>query len=56
VIGSLEHVLRRLIFWFLPIARTATAPGFYINLAFVAVMIIGLILSLRLQDALEPHA
>jgi hydrogenase/urease accessory protein HupE len=55
VIGSLEHVLRRLIFWFLPIARR-TALGFYINLAFVAVMIIGLILSLRFQDALEPHA
>ena len=42
----LEHLSRKLILWFLPIARSDSPPGFYINLALVAVMLVGLTLSL----------
>ena len=42
----LEHVGRKLIFWILPLGVTGTTPGFFINLAFVAVMVVGLVLSL----------
>ena len=43
----LEHSARKLIFWVLPLPRTGSPPGFFINLGLVAVMIIGLVLSLR---------
>jgi len=42
----LEHLARKFMF----IARTGEAPGFFINLALVAVMVAGLLLSLRTQD------
>lgn len=45
----LEHLSRKLIFLVLPIARTGAPPGFLVNLVLVAVMIVGLILSLRSQ-------
>jgi hypothetical protein len=45
-----EHLCRRLIFVLLPIARTPDAPGYFINLALVAVMVLGLVLALRSQD------
>ena len=45
-----EHLSRKLIFWVLPIPRTGTPPGFYLNLAMVAVMIVGLVLSLWKQQ------
>ena len=47
-----EHLCRKLIFVVLPIARVGTesAPGFYINLAIVALMVIGLVLALRDQQ------
>ncbi len=51
----LEHLSRKLIFWILPIATTGTPPGFFINLVFVAVMIVGLVLSLWHQDNLQPQ-
>ncbi|HET7202010.1 MAG TPA: hypothetical protein VFI92_01460 [Steroidobacteraceae bacterium] len=47
----LEHLTRKLILFVMPIPRTGTPPGSVINLALVAVMIVGLILSLRHQDA-----
>ena len=50
-----EHLSRKLIFVFLPIARETTPPGFYLNLAFVAVMIVGLVLSLWNQDDLKQQ-
>ena len=50
----LEHLGRRLIFIVLPIATTGMPPGFFVNLVFVAVMIVGLVLSLRSQDNLQP--
>ena len=43
-----EHLARRWILWVKPIARTGTPPGSYINLALVALMIVGLALSLRM--------
>jgi hypothetical protein len=43
----LEYVGRRLILHFLPIARSGTAPGSVVNLSLLAVMIVGLALSLR---------
>ena len=41
-----EHLGRRLIFLIIPIVRTGRPPGFYINLALGAVMVVGLALSL----------
>jgi hypothetical protein len=43
----LEHSSRRLILHFSPIIRTGTPPGFYVNLVLLAVMLLGLALSLR---------
>jgi hypothetical protein len=43
----LEHLGRRLIFVVLPIARNGRPPGLVINLALLAVMIVGLVLSLQ---------
>jgi hypothetical protein len=48
----LEYLGRRLILQFLPIVRTGTPPGVYINLALLAVMIAGLALSLSGRDRL----
>lgn len=42
----LEHLSRRLIYQVLPIARTGRPSGFFVNLALVAVMVVGLALSL----------
>jgi hypothetical protein len=38
---------RKLIFFVMPIDRTAHAPGSLINLALVGLMVVGLVLSLR---------
>lgn len=43
----LEHLSGRLILYFIPILRTGTPPGFYVNLGLLAVMLVGLALSLR---------
>lgn len=50
----LEHLARKLILFVMPIARTESPPGSLINLALVAVMIIGLVLSLRNRAADSP--
>lgn len=47
----LEHLSRRLIFQVMPIARTGTPPGFVVNLVLLALMIVGLALSLRSHDS-----
>jgi hypothetical protein len=49
----LEFLTRKAILQFLPIVRTGTPPGFYVNLALLAVMIVGLALSLRRQGNLR---
>lgn len=41
-----EHLGRRLILYLLPVVRTGIPPGFYINLAILALMLVGLALSL----------
>jgi hypothetical protein len=42
----LEHVGRKLILNFVPLVRAGTPPGSFVNLALLAVMIVGLALSL----------
>jgi len=46
----LEHLSRRLIFLVMPIVRTGTSPGFIVNLGLLALMAVGLALSLRSHD------
>lgn len=56
----LEHLSRRLILQFLPIVKTGTPPGFIVNLILLALMIVGLVLSLwnranhRPQESASP--
>jgi hypothetical protein len=47
----LEHLARKLIFFVMTLARTPDAPGFFINIALVALMVIGLLLSLWTRDS-----
>jgi len=51
----LEHLSRKLIFLVIPIPTTGTPPGLFINLVIVAVMIVGLVLSLRNQAGPQPQ-
>jgi hypothetical protein len=48
-----EYLGRRLILLALPIERTAAAPGLAINLVVLAVMVIGLVLSLRVRSSVQ---
>ena len=43
----LEHLGRRLIFQFMPIDRAGRPPSIFVNLLLVALMVVGLALSLR---------
>jgi len=52
----LEHLGRKLVLQFIPIARTGTPPGSSVNLALLAVMIVGLALSLWSQDRVQAQA
>jgi hypothetical protein len=49
----LEHLSRRLIFQVMPIVRTGRPPGFFVNLILLALMVVGLALSLRSHDNLQ---
>ncbi|HEY3204511.1 MAG TPA: hypothetical protein VGL03_12735 [Thermoanaerobaculia bacterium] len=49
----LEHLSRRLILQLMPIVRTGKPPGTVINLVLLAVMIVGLALSLWSRDDLQ---
>jgi len=51
----LEHLSRKLILHFMPIIRTGTPPGFYVNLVLLAVMLAGLALSLRSRGNLSAQ-
>ncbi|MBI3664370.1 MAG: hypothetical protein HY234_15150 [Acidobacteria bacterium] len=51
----LEHLSRRLIFLVMPIVRTGTPPGFFVNLVLLALMVVGLALSLRSHDNLQAR-
>lgn len=46
----LEHLGRRLIFLVMPIVETGTSAGFYVNLVLIALLVVGLALSLRSRD------
>lgn len=48
-----EHLSRRLIFFMMPIARAGEAPGFLINVALVALTIVGLVLSLHNKETVN---
>lgn len=50
----LEHVGRKLILYFLPVAKTGRPPGFAINLALFAVEIAGLLLALWPRRSARP--
>jgi hypothetical protein len=43
----LEHLSRRLILYVIPIVRVGRTPGFAVNVILLALMIVGLALSLR---------
>ncbi len=53
----LEHLGRRLIFLVMPVVKSGTPPGFYVNLLLAALLVAGLALSLlnrgrrRAQDS-----
>ena len=49
----LEHMSRRLIFLVMPIVRTGTPPGFFVNLLLLALMIVGMVLSLLSHNSLR---
>ena len=49
---SLELLGRRLILLFLPVVRTGTPRGLFVNLALLALMVAGLALSLRSREGL----
>ena len=51
----LEHLCRKLIFRVMPIVRTGTPPGFVVNLVLLALMVVGLALSLWSQDTLQAQ-
>ena len=44
---TLNFLAAQLLFWFIPLDRTGTPPGPYVNLAQFALTVIGLVLSLR---------
>lgn len=44
---TLNFIAAQLLFWFVPLVRTGTPPGPYVNLAQFALTVIGLVLSLR---------
>ena len=52
VLLLLEHLARKGILLVKPIATTGRPPGLYINLVLLALMIVGLVLSLRTRAEL----
>lgn len=51
----LQQLGRYLIVHFIPIVRTGTPPGFYVNLGLLVVMIVGLALSLQRKGDLRAQ-
>lgn len=52
----LEHLGRKLILYFIPIGRSGTPPGSYVNLILLGAMVLGLVLSLRRKNAVQSAA
>jgi hypothetical protein len=51
-----EHLAKQLILHFVPIVRTGTVPGSIVNLILLALMIVGLALSLWRRGKPETHS
>lgn len=51
-----EHVVRRVIFLVLPMPRLGSPPGFWINVALLGLMAVGLMLSLWRRGSQDPLA
>ena len=51
----LEHLVRRLILYFIPLATTGKPPASVVNLVLLALMIVGLALSLWSQGGLQAQ-
>ena len=51
----LEHLGRKLILQVLPIVTTGKPPGFFVNLVLLALMVVGLALSLWSRDNPQDH-
>ena len=49
-----EHLVRKLILFYLPIVRSGNATASYVNYALLALMVAGLLLSLRQRSATRP--
>jgi hypothetical protein len=49
-----EHVIRRVIFVVLPMPRLGSPPGFWINVALLGLMVVGLVLSLWRPAGHDP--
>jgi hypothetical protein len=47
----IEHLGRRLIFLVMPIVRTGSSSGFYVNLVLIALLVVGLALSLWIRSS-----
>jgi hypothetical protein len=47
----LEYVGKKLILYFLPIAKTGTPPGSIVSYVLLALILVGLVLSIRNKDA-----
>lgn len=50
-----HFVAGRIVLWLLPIVRTGTPPGFYVNWALCGFMLVGLALSLRSRQTQLAH-
>lgn len=51
-----EHLSRRVLLYFEPLARVGTSPGFVVNLVLLVLMAAGLVLSLRGRSGGRAHA
>lgn len=51
----LEHLFRKLILYIMPIVRDDSPPGSIVSLALIAIMIVGLALSLWNRDNVQVH-
>jgi hypothetical protein len=51
----LEQVSRKLLVHVMPIIKTGTPPGSWVNLVLIALLVIGLVLSLRSRGSVQTQ-
>lgn len=56
VLLLMEHLSKRLTLQVMPIVRTGTPPGFFMNLVLLTLLVVGLALSLRSHSDLQAKA